>query len=103
MALNTMFVKYIGTICFDIFFVCKRVVYQINSYIIIWEVVCLQEKYKERSPYEWDLPAWTSDHSTPTNIPRVAGPPGWGVILHSKKKYCRIKHISKDFIICHTL
>ena len=25
-----------------------------NSCIIIWEVVCLKEKYKEMSPYEWD-------------------------------------------------
>ena len=76
-ALNTMFVKYIETICFDIFWFVKEL------YIKLLYVVCLQEKYKEMSHCEWDLPAWTSDHPTPTNIPRVdglsTGPLGWGV------------------------
>ena len=52
MALNTMFVKYIGTIYFDIFWFVKEL--YIKLLYNIWEVVCLQEKYKEMSPYEWD-------------------------------------------------
>ena len=44
MALNTMFVKDLGTVCFHIFWFIKEL--YTNSCIIIWEVVCLQEKYK---------------------------------------------------------
>ena len=53
MALNTMFVKYIGTICFDIFWLVKELYIKLlynNMRIFIH----LQEKYREMSPYEWD-------------------------------------------------
>ena len=51
MALNTMFVKYIWTIYFDIFWFVKELYTKLlyNNR----EFVCLQEKYKEMSPYEW--------------------------------------------------
>ena len=47
-ALNTMFIKYIGTICFDIFWLVKELYNNMGSYIH------LQEKYREISPCEWD-------------------------------------------------
>ena len=68
MALNTMFVKYIGTICFDIFWLVKELCIKL-LYNNMGSCIHLQEKYREMSPYEWDLPEWTSDHLTPTNIP----------------------------------
>ena len=77
-----MFVKYIGTICFDIFWLVKELYIKL-LYNNMGSCIHLQEKYREMSPCEWDCSAWTSDHPTPTNIPRVdglsTGPPGWGV------------------------
>ena len=52
-ALNTMFVKYIGTICFDIFWLVKEL-YIILLYNKMGSCIQLQEKYREMSPCEWD-------------------------------------------------
>ena len=52
MALNTMFVKYIGTICFDIFYLVKELCIKLlyNN----MRSLHLQEKYREMSLCEWD-------------------------------------------------
>ena len=52
-ALNTMFVKQIGTICFDIFWIVKELYIKL-LYNNMGSCIHLQEKYKEMSPYEWD-------------------------------------------------
>ena len=53
MALNTMFVKYIGTICFDIFWLVKELYIEL-LYNNMGSCIHLQEKYREMSPCEWD-------------------------------------------------
>ena len=53
MALNTMFVKYIGTICFDIFWFIKELYIKL-LYDNIGNCIYLQEKYREIFPCEWD-------------------------------------------------
>ena len=52
-ALNTMFVKYIGTICFDIFWLVKELYIEL-LYNNMGSCIHLQEKYREMSPCEWD-------------------------------------------------
>ena len=52
-ALNTMFVKYIGTICFDIFWLVKELYIKL-LYNNIGSCIHFQEKYREMSPCEWD-------------------------------------------------
>ena len=52
-ALNTMFVKYIGTICFDIFWLVKELYIKL-LYNKMGSCIHLQEKYIEMSPCEWD-------------------------------------------------
>ena len=49
MALNTMFVKYIGTICFDIFWLVKELSIKL-LYNNMGSYIHLQEKYREISP-----------------------------------------------------
>ena len=53
MALNTMFVKYIGTICFDIFWLVKELYIKL-LYNNMGSCIHLQEKYREMSPCGWD-------------------------------------------------
>ena len=53
MALNTMFVKYIGTICFDIFLLVKELCIKL-LYNNMRSCIHFQEKYREMSPCEWD-------------------------------------------------
>ena len=81
-ALNTMFVKYIGIIYFDIFWFVKEL-YMKLLYSNMGICMFARKKYKEMSPCEWDLPTWTSDYLMPMNISWVGGlstePPGWGV------------------------
>ena len=52
-ALNTMFVKYIGTICFDIFWLVKELYIKL-LYNNMGSCRHLQEKYREMSPCERD-------------------------------------------------
>ena len=52
-ALNTMFVKYIGTICFDIFWLVKELYIKL-LYNNMGSCKHLQEKYREMIPCEWD-------------------------------------------------
>ena len=52
-ALNIMFVKYIGTICFDIFWLVKELYIKL-LYNNMGSCIHLKEKYKEMSPCEWD-------------------------------------------------
>ena len=49
--LNTMFVKYIGTICFDIFRLIKELYIKL-LYNNMGSCIHLQEKYREMSPCE---------------------------------------------------
>ena len=53
MALNTMFVKYIGTICFDIFWLVKELCIKL-LYNNMGSCIHLQEKYRKMSLCEWD-------------------------------------------------
>ena len=53
MALNTMFVKYIRTICFDIFWLVKEL-YIKPLYNNMGSCINLQEKYREMILCEWD-------------------------------------------------
>ena len=53
MALNTMFVKYIGTIYFDIFLFVKELYIKL-LYNNIGSCIYFQEKYREMSLCEWD-------------------------------------------------
>ena len=52
-SLNTMFVQYIGTICFDIFWLVKELYIKL-LYNNIGSYIHLQEKYREMIPCEWD-------------------------------------------------
>ena len=51
MALKTMFVKYIGTICFAIFWLVKELYIKLLNNNM-GSCIHFQEKYREMSPYE---------------------------------------------------
>ena len=53
MALNTMFVKYIETIYFDIFWFVKELYIKL-LYNNMGSCMFAKNKNKEMSPYEWD-------------------------------------------------
>ena len=52
-ALNSMFVKYIGTICFDIFWLVKELYIKL-LYNNMGSCIHLREKYREMNLCEWD-------------------------------------------------
>ena len=52
-ALNTMFVKYIGTICFDIFLFVKELYIKL-LYNNMGSCMFSRKKNNEMSPCEWD-------------------------------------------------
>ena len=53
MALNTLLLKYIRKICFDIFWLVKELYIKL-FYNNMGSCIHLQEKYREMSPCEWD-------------------------------------------------
>ena len=53
MALNTLLLKYIRKICFDIFWLVKELYIKL-FYNNMGSCIHLKEKYREMSPCEWD-------------------------------------------------